>query len=152
LGDFDPWYAEKKPDETGVSLTLVPQSMPGSVPYTPVPVVSFHYVSEHESDLLFHLLRERAGQLLHGPVTEACPIKYNYNLEPFKKHPSSGHMLLTPRKTQSFSIDKNYTDLYRLWYTNTDAKLPIGAYSRRLKTLEEAQKLYQLLYCDIVVL
>jgi hypothetical protein len=119
------------------------------VPFSPVPIVSFHYVSQHESAALYRLLISRSG-IQRGAD---CPEEFHYKMGQFEgavvsQLPAS----VTVGGNEAVEAISNYKELLRQWYTNSASKLPAGAYSRKLGSLEEARKLYRMLYCDTIVL
>lgn len=177
LGDFDQWYAEKKPDEGGVILQNGELDDNGGqeekqdqvqgqeqehgqmqAPFSPIPLVSFHYVSQHETEFLYSLLYRRSisrfGSVLQ-PLTAAvkynnpeCPKHYAYQ-EFLKQHfaRNGSHSWYIPEADAESITD--YKILLQRWYTNQH---PEGSYSRKLRSLQEAKRLYRLLYCDIIIL
>jgi hypothetical protein len=85
--------------------------------------ISFHYVAHHESFLMY--------QILLSPERKRNKVIVN---------------LLNSTKDIAIS---NPNDLMRFW---PSTKAELGGYGRPLQNLDEAKKLYYMLFCHIIVL
>ena len=125
-----------------------------SVADSVISTISFHYVSHIESDLLFRIfyfMSTRREHQIHTAELESILKGENMtastgNMRNTLSHDSSSGSSFSSAENAQIHRD-NAKAIFKHW-----PQKELGGYGRKLKTLAEAEQLYELLFRRVIVL